>query len=215
MNKSTRIIKILEILKKQQANTMLGDMSRKYDAFKILISTILSARSKDETTYPICEELFKKYPNASKLANAKAKDVEKMIKKIGFYKQKTKYIINTANSIIQDYKGRVPKTMKELTSFHGVGNKVAACVMVYAHGLEEIPVDIHVAVISRRVGLTKHTNPDKIMEDLKKITPKNYWMLVNDLLVWHGKEVCDTRKPKCYMCKIRHLCIYKNKTIKH
>ena len=214
MRKQERIVKILNVLKKEQnASTMLGDMGTKYGAFKILISTILSARSRDEVTYPIAEELFKKYGTAKKLANAKITDVKRIIRQIGFYNQKAKYIIGTSKRIIE--LGKVPDTMKELTALPGVGNKVAGCVMVYAHGLNEIPVDVHVAVISQRVGLTTNTNPDKIMEDLKKITPKRYWMIVNDLLVWYGKTVCDTRKPKCYVCKIKRLCLYKNKKLKN
>ena len=188
---------------------MLGDMSKKYNAYKILIGTILSARSKDEVTYPIARNLFKKYPTATKLAAAKKSDVIKIIKQIGFYNNKADYIINTAKKVVKG----VPKTMEELTKLPGVGNKVAACVMVYAHGLEEIPVDIHVAVISYRLGLTKHKNPDKIMEDLKRITPKKYWKDVNDLFVWHGKEVCQTRKPLCYKCKLEKLCPYKSKNL--
>ncbi|MCK5283231.1 MAG: endonuclease III [Nanoarchaeota archaeon] len=214
MDKSYRIIRALEILKKEQSRTMLGDMSKRYDPFRILISTILSARSKDEVTYPICENLFEKYPTAEKLAKARKKEVIKIIKQIGFYNRKAGYIIDTAKGVISEYRGKVPSTMEELKTFPGVGNKVAGCVMVYAHGLDEIPIDVHVAVVSHRVGLTKNKNPDKIMEDLKRITPRKYWMLVNDLFVWHGKEACDTRKPRCWKCKIIKLCLYKNKNLK-
>jgi endonuclease-3 len=213
MNKTKKIIEVLKILKKGQAKTMLGDMQHKYTPFKILISTILSARSKDEVTYPICEELFKHYPNAKSLANAKKSDVIKIIRKIGFFNQKADYIIQTSRILLEKHKDKVPDSMKELTALPGVGNKVAGCVMVYAHGKDEIPVDVHVAVISGRLGLTKHKNPDKIMEDLKVITPKKYWQYVNDLLVWYGKTICDTRKPKCYDCKIEHLCEYKSKNL--
>jgi endonuclease-3 len=193
---------------------MLGDMSKRYTPFQILISTILSARSKDEQTYPICEKLFERYPTPKKLADARMPDLISILKKIGFYNQKAHYIRETAKRIIKDYSGKVPESMHELKSFPGVGNKVAACVMVYAHGQDEIPVDVHVAVLSHRLGLTKHRNPDKIMLDLKKITPKRHWQIVNELFVWHGKQVCETRKPKCYKCKIIKLCKYKNKNLK-
>ena len=214
MNRTERIVKVLDTLNKEQNRTMLGDMSKHYTQFQILISTILSARSKDEQTYPICEKLFEKYPTAKKLANAKKQDLISILKKIGFFNQKTSYIINTAKKLLKEYNGKVPETMHELKSFPGVGNKVAACVMVYAHGKDEIPVDVRVAVLSHRLGLTKHKNPDKIMEDLKKITPKKYWQIVNDLFVWYGKKVCETRKPKCYKCRIIKLCRYKGKNLK-
>jgi endonuclease-3 len=214
MDKTERIVRILNTLKKEKAFTMLGDMSRKYDAFKILVSTILSARSRDEVTYPICEELFKKYPNAEKLANANAEDVEKIIKKIGFYRQKRKYIIETAKKI-REYKGKVPSSMDKLIKLPGVGRKVAGCVIVYAFGKDAIPVDVHVNRISNRTGLVKTKSPEKTEIELMKITPKKYWQLVNDLFVWHGKTTCKPRIPECDKCKIIELCLFKDKNLKN
>jgi endonuclease-3 len=213
MKKSERIVRILDVLKKEQdANTMLGDMGGKYDAFKILISTILSARSRDEVTYPLCEELFKKYPNAKVLANANPKDIEKMLKRIGFYKQKTRYIINTAKMIVEN-KGQIPDSIEKLVKFPGVGRKVAGCVVVYAHGKDAIPVDTHVHRLSNRIGLVKTKNPEKTEIELMKITPKKYWQLVNDLFVWYGKNLCKPITPECYRCKIIKLCGYKKKNL--
>ncbi len=205
------IVKILDILKKEQSRTMLGDMSKKYSPFRILVSTILSARSRDEVTYPICEELFKKYPTAKKLSGAKASDVERLIKKIGFYKQKTKYIISTAKKIVE--LGKVPSDIDELIKLPGVGRKVAGCVRVYAFGKDAIPVDTHVHRISNRTGLVKTKYPENTEIELMKITPKKYWQLVNDLLVWYGKTTCKPITPECYRCKIIKYCKYRNKNL--
>ena len=212
MRKSEKIVKILNILKKEQdADTMLADMGKRYDPFKILISTILSARSRDEVTYPLCEELFSKYPDAKSLANANPKEVSKMLKPIGFYRQKTKYIIETSKMVLE--KGRVPSTIEELVKFPGVGRKVAGCVVVYAHGKNAIPVDTHVHRLSNRIGLVSTKNPEKTEIELMKITPHRYWQLVNDLFVWYGKNICKPITPECYRCKIVKLCEYKNKNL--
>ena len=213
MKKSEQIVNILNILKKEQnAETMLGSMGKKYGPFKILISTILSARSKDETTYPVSQTLFKKYDNAKKLADANPKDVEKIIKKIGFYKQKTKYIINTSKMIVSN-KGKISDDIDELIKFPGVGRKVAGCVVVYAFGKDAIPVDTHVHRISNRTGLVKTKFPEKTEIELMKITPRKYWQLVNDLLVWYGKTTCKPITPDCFRCKIISYCKFKNKNL--
>ena len=212
MKRTDRIVKILGVLKKEQdATTMLGDMGKKYDPFRILISTILSARSRDEVTYPLCEELFKKYPTARKLSGAKTSDVEKMIKKIGFYRQKTKYIINTAKKIVELKK--VPSDIDELVKLPGVGRKVAGCVMVYAHGKDAIPVDTHVHRISNRLGLVKTKYPEQTEQELMKLTPKKYWQYVNDLFVGYGKTTCKPITPQCYRCKVLKYCEFKNKNL--
>lgn len=206
MIQENKIKQVFDILKKEHSETMLSDFSKRFDAFKILISTILSARAKDETTIPICKELFNKYPKPIDLANANRQEVQKIIKKSGFFRQKAKYIIETARIINKTYKNKVPNKLEELVQLPGVGHKVASCVMVYAHKIPEIPVDIHVAVISHRLGWTKHKSPEKIWKDLKENVPKKYWMDINELFVTHGKKICETRKPKCSICPINKLC---------
>ena len=206
MIQENKIKPIFDLLKKEHSETMLSDFSRRFDAFKILISTILSARAKDETTIPICEELFKKYSKPIDLVNADKKEIQKIIRKSGFFRQKTKYIIETARIIHEKYKNKVPDNLEELVNLPGVGHKVASCVMVYAHKVPEIPVDIHVAVISHRLGWTKHKSPEKIWKDLKQNIPKKYWMDINELFVTHGKKICETRKPRCSICPLNNLC---------
>lgn len=192
---------------------MLGQF-RKYPAWKILISTILSARANDKATIPVTKELFKKYKTLKQLANANPNIVKKIIKRTVYYNQKTKYILETAKIILKKYKGKVPEKMEELLTLPGVGYKVAGCVVVYAFNKPDaIPIDTHVAVIANRLGWTKETNPDKIMFDLMKKIPKKHWLMVNELFVVHGQTICIKRKPLCYKCPIVKYCKYKNKNL--
>jgi len=202
MNKPQKIIKILS---KNYGHTMLASLSN-LSAWKILIATILSARSKDEQTEPIAKALFKRYKTPEQLANANQKGVEKIIKKIGFYHQKTKYIIGTSKSLIKDFKGKVPKTYEELMQFPGVGRKVAGCVLVYAFGIAAIPVDTHVHRISNRLGIIKTKDPEKTEIELMKLVPKKQWVLINDVLVHHGKTICTPINPFCSKCSINRYC---------
>ena len=196
MVKTKEIIKVLQILKKnQKKSTMLGEFAeRKYTPYRILIGTILSARAKDEVTMPVTNELFKKYPTAHKLAKANPRDVEKVIRRIGFFRQKTKSIMSTAKDICEKYKDKVPRNMEELMELRGVGRKVANCVMVYAYGKDAIPVDTHVHKLSNHFGWVKTKDPEDTEFALMKLVPKRYWQDVNDTLVAHGKSI-NYRKP--------------------
>ena len=136
--------------------------------FSILIGTILSARTKDETTTKIVKALFSKYKNPKELANAKIKDVEKIIKSIGFYHVKSKRIVEVAKIINTKYKGKVPDDLETLVQLPGVGRKTANCVLVYAYEKPAIPVDIHVHRISNRLGLVDTKNPEETEQELMK-----------------------------------------------
>jgi len=223
MDKKQRIQKILSILKKNYGDTMLASLSNLgmseklrfsehvknpsvFNAWKILIATILSARAKDEVTEPIAKDLFKHYNNIKSLANAKNKDVEKIIKKIGFYHQKAKYVIETSKLLLKEFKGKVPKTYEQLMTLPGVGRKVAGCVLVYAFRIPAIPTDTHVHHISNRLGIVKTKDPEKTELDLIKLVPKKQWFLVNDVFVHHGKTVCVPISPFCSKCSIRKYC---------
>lgn len=205
MNKKERIQKIILVLKKNYGHTMLASLSD-LDAFKILIATILSARSKDEQTEPIAKSLFKEYGTVRKLANADASSVEKIIRGIGFYKVKTKYIIETSKLLLSEFKGQVPDDYERLMKLHGVGRKVAGCVLVYAFGQAALPVDVHVHRISNRLGWVKTKDPEKTEVELLRLVPKKQWFLVNDVLVHHGKTVCAPISPFCSKCSIYSLC---------
>ena len=176
--------------------------------FSILIGTILSARAKDEATSRIVKELFKVYKNAKQLANAKIKDVEKIIKSIGFYHVKAKRIIEVAKIIDSKYKGKVPDDLEKLVALPGVGRKTANCVLVYAYEIPAIPVDIHVHRISNRLGLVKTKTPEETEFALMEKIPKKYWLDVNDTFVMYGQNICKPISPMCEVCKIRNGCKY-------
>ncbi len=204
---------VLQILSKQQGiTTMLGRMGEKYEPYKVLISTIMSARAKDEVTEVLAENLFKKYPTAEKLAKAKQKDVIEIIRKIGFFNAKSKHIIETAKMLVQKYDGKVPDTMEQLVEFPGVGRKVANCVLVYSFKKDAIPVDIHVHRISNRLGWVKTDMPEDTEQELMKIVPKKHWQIVNDTFVAHGKTICAPISPKCSQCPIYDHCKRKGVT---
>ena len=176
--------------------------------FSILIGTILSARAKDEATSRIVKELFKVYKNSKQLANAKIKDVEKIIKSIGFYHVKAKRIIDVAKIIDSKYNGTVPDDLEKLVELPGVGRKTANCVLVYAYEKPAIPVDIHVHRISNRLGLVKTKNPEETEFELMKITPKRLWLDINETFVKYGQNICKRISPMCNVCKITNSCKY-------
>ena len=176
--------------------------------FSILIGTILSARTKDEATTKAVKALFSKYKNSKQLANAKVKDVEKIIKSIGFFHVKSKRIIEVAKIINTKYKGKVPDDLDTLVELPGVGRKTANCVLVYAFEKPAIPVDIHVHRISNRLGLVDTKNPEETEQELMKKVPKKYWIDINDTFVMYGQNICKPISPMCDVCKIKKNCKY-------
>ncbi|MFB5621991.1 MAG: endonuclease III domain-containing protein [Candidatus Nitrosomaritimum yanchengensis] len=182
--------------------------------FSILIGTILSARTKDENTTKVVKVLFSKYKNAKELANSKVKDVEKIIKSIGFYHVKSKRIIEVAKIIDSKYSGKVPDNLDELIELPGVGRKTANCVLVYAFEKPAIPVDIHVHRISNRLGLVETKVPEETEQELMKKIPKKYWIEINDTFVMYGQNICKPISPMCDVCKIKKSCkFYKTKNV--
>ena len=182
--------------------------------FSILIGTILSARTKDESTTKVIKVLFSKYKNSSDLAQAKIKEVEKIIKSIGFYHVKSKRIIEVAKIIDKKYKGKVPDDLDSLIQLPGVGRKTANCVLVYAFEKPAIPVDIHVHRISNRLGLVETKNPEETEQELMKKIKKKYWIDINDTFVMYGQNICKPISPMCDICKIKKNCrYYKSKNV--
>ena len=181
--------------------------------FSILIGTILSARTKDETTTKAVKALFLKYKNPEDLANAKIKDVEKIIRSIGFFHVKSKRIVEVAKIIHQKYKDKVPEDLDTLVQLPGVGRKTANCVLVYAFEKPAIPVDIHVHRISNRLGLVDTKNPEDTEQELMKKIDKKYWIDINDTFVMYGQNICKPISPMCDVCQIKKSCkFYKTKS---
>ena len=208
--------KILDGMKK----TMLAANPPRYTAlerlhkvqtarpFRILIATILSARTKDENTTKAADKLFKLYGTPQKLAKAKVKDVEKVIKSVGFYHVKSKRIIEVANLILSKYNGKVPADIDKLVDMPGVGRKTANCVLVYAFEKPAIPVDTHVHRISNRLGLVDTKTPEETEMALREKIPKKYWLDINNTFVMYGQNICKPISPMCDVCKIRKTCNY-------
>ena len=176
--------------------------------FSILIGTILSARTKDETTTKVVKALFTKYKNPKDLANAKVKDVEKIIKSIGFFHVKSKRIIEVSKIIHKKYKDKVPEDLETLVQLPGVGRKTANCVLVYAFEKPSIPVDIHVHRISNRLGLVETKDPEETEQELMKKIDKKFWIDINDTFVMYGQNICKPISPMCDVCKIKKSCKY-------
>jgi|TARA_B110001454_G_scaffold50589_1_gene49626 endonuclease-3 len=176
--------------------------------FRILIATILSARTKDENTTKAADKLFKLYGTPQKLAKAKVKDVEKIIKSVGFYHVKSKRIIEVANLILSKYNGKVPADIDKLVDMPGVGRKTANCVLVYAFEKPAIPVDTHVHRISNRLGLVDTKTPEETEMALREKIPKKYWLDINNTFVMYGQNICKPISPMCDVCKIRKTCNY-------
>lgn len=178
------------------------------DPFNILIGTILSARTKDESTTKVAGKLFAKYKSVKALANAKVRDVEKIIKSIGFYHVKAKRIIEVASIINTKFNGKVPDDLDTLITLPGVGRKTANCVLVYAFEKPAIPVDVHVHRISNRLGLVDTKTPEETELELMKKIPERYWLEINDTFVMFGQNICKPISPMCNVCKIKKICKY-------
>jgi len=200
-----RIRAIITILHREypKARTAL----RHGSPFELLISTILSAQTTDERVNRITPALFRKYRTPRAFANARRAVLERAIHSAGFYRNKAKNIIGASKKIAAEFKGKVPRAMKELVTLPGVARKTANIVLSSAfRRAEGIAVDTHVKRLSQRLGLSKEKYPDKIEKDLMKIIPLKAWLDFNYLLVNHGRKTCKARKPLCPECAIQKLC---------
>ncbi len=180
-------------------------------ALELLIATILSAQSTDETVNKVTPVLFAKYPTAADLAGADAADVEKTIYATGFFRNKTKSVIGACKAITEQHAGRVPQTMTALVELPGVARKTANVVLgTWFKQNEGVVVDTHVGRLAHRLGLTWTSKDEKdavkIEQDLMKVLPREAWTYTSHALIWHGRRVCSARKPKCGECKLNKLC---------
>ncbi len=177
------------------------------EAFQLGVATILSAQTTDVRVNMVTPELFRRYPDAKALANAAQDDVEQVVKSTGFFRNKSKNIIGFARGLMADHDGAVPKTMVELSALPGVGRKTANVILGNAFGLDEgVVVDTHVKRITTLLGFTKEKTPEKIEQDLMALFPRERWTLLAHLLIWHGRRVCDAKKPRCEACTLSGLC---------
>lgn len=176
-------------------------------AFQLLIATILSAQCTDVRVNLVTPALFQKFPNPESMAAARQEDLEEIIRSTGFFRNKAKNIRAAAQALVDHYEGEVPRELGPLTHLPGVGRKTANVVLGNAYGIEAgVVVDTHVARLSKRLGLTRHTDPVKIEKDLIKLIPQNAWTLWSHLLIWHGRRRCMARNPDCPNCELQSLC---------
>ncbi|HXW63077.1 MAG TPA: endonuclease III [Candidatus Acidoferrales bacterium] len=182
--------------------------------FQLLIATILSAQCTDERVNQVTTTLFKKYPGPKAFAYANPAELEQEIRPTGFFRNKTKSIMGASKKIVEEFHGQVPQTMEQLLTLPGVARKTANVVLGTAFGLAfGVVVDTHVQRVSRRLDLTKHTDPKKIEQDLMATIPREKWTLFAHELIWHGRRVCQARKPRCIECNLEKLCYSKDKTV--
>ena len=173
----------------------------------LLVATILSAQCTDKRINLVTAELFKKYKTAKDYAKINPQKFEKEIRSTGFYKAKSKNIVNAARMIVKDFKGEVPNNMEDLLKLSGVARKTATVVLFNAfHKIEGITCDTHVIRLSQRLGLSKQKNAVKIEQDLMKLFPKKDWGKLSYLLIDHGRLICSAKKSKCSECVVKKLC---------
>lgn len=202
------IAKIVEILK--TSNTPQSEFvqytEKHPDPFIVLISCILSLRTKDETTYPATLRMLALGKTPKDFLNVSQEDLEKAIYPVGFYKNKAKQILDIANLLVEKYNSKVPDTIEELVKFKGVGRKTANLTLAKGHLIPAICVDIHVHRICNRLGYVKTKEPDETEMVLREILPKQYWLDFNTLLVTLGQNICRPIAPKCIKCPIEKYC---------
>lgn len=204
MGKKSNTDKILSILE-----AAYPDVKTQLDhdgPFQMLVATILSAQCTDRQVNAVTPALFRALPTPQAIAGADLSTIENLIRSTGFYRNKAKHIKNCARSLLDQYGGRVPDTLEELTTFQGVGRKTANVVLSACFGQQTIVVDTHVARISRRLGLTDRTDPVKIEFELMDVLPKDRWSDFCLQLIYHGRAVCSARNPKCTVCPLAPVC---------
>lgn len=184
------------------------------NAFQLLISTILSAQCTDVRVNQVTETLYRKYPSPKAFAYATPSELEQDIRPTGFFRNKTKSVMGASKAIIEKFGGEVPRTMEEMLTLPGVARKTANVVLGTAYGIPSgIVVDTHVQRLANRLDLTRNEDPRKIEQDLMQVIPQNKWIQFSHQLIWHGRRVCQARKPKCGECNMEALCYAKDKTI--
>ncbi len=207
ISKKKKALEILTILKQLYPK---ATCSLNYETpLQLLIATILSAQCTDERVNKVTPALFARFPGVKSFAKADREEIETLIHSTGFYRNKAKNIQNACIKIVDDFNGNVPQTMAELLTLTGVARKTANVVLAHAFGIiEGVTVDTHVKRLSNRLGLTKKANPLQIEEDLMKLLPKPDWENFSISIIYHGRAICNARKPFCHECQLAHLCTF-------
>ncbi len=200
-----RAKKIMQLLEKEHSDAKIAlNFS---SPLELLVATILSAQCTDERVNAVTKLLFKKYTKPEDYAKADLTELEQDIRSTGFYHNKARNIQKTSRILAEKYDSQIPRTMEELLELPGVARKTANIVLYGAYGIiSGVAVDTHVRRLSQRLGLTENEDPVKIEQDLMKLVPKDKWMRLTDLLIFHGRRVCTAKKPNCAGCVLNKLC---------
>ena len=210
--RAARVTKILAILDKMYPGVTCA--LHHSNAWELLVATILSAQCTDKRVNMVTPGLFKKYPTIQDFAAAKPEELAQDIRSTGFFNNKSKSVIGAARKILTDFRGEIPRDIDQLLTVPGAARKTANVVLGTAFGIASgVVVDTHVQRISRRLDLTKETDPGKIEKDLVKIIPKQKWILFSHQIIHHGRALCIARNPRCAECQLEPLCYSKDKTI--
>jgi endonuclease-3 len=205
LDSKTRVLRVVELLEKEHPDAKIA--LHYTNPLELLVATILSAQCTDERVKMVTKKLFKKYPKAEDYANADLKALEQDIRSTGFYRNKAKNIKKCCQLLVEKYNSQVPRKMEELLELPGVARKTANIVLSNAYGvIEGVAVDTHVRRLAQRLGLTESDDPAKIEADLMNIVPRDKWMWITDLLIFHGRRICVARKPKCDACVLNKIC---------
>jgi len=206
-----RVDQILRGLNEMYPNATCALQHR--DSWELLVATILSAQCTDKRVNEVTPGLFAKYPTPRDFAAVRPEVLAQDIRSTGFFNNKAKSIVGAAQKVLRDFGGKVPKTIEEMLSIPGAARKTANVVLGTAYGVAVgVVVDTHVQRVSRRLDLTKQTDPVKIEQDLMKIVPQDSWILFSHQIIHHGRALCQARKPRCAECRLDTICYAKDKT---
>jgi endonuclease-3 len=206
-SKAARSARFREIVKRIERAMPEARIALDYgDELQLLVSVILSAQSTDAMVNKITPALFARYPSAAHYARSTPGKLGEQIRRVGLWRAKSKAIHEAMTRIARDHGGRLPRTREELNELPGVGWKTAGVVVNHAFGTPALPVDTHVGRVSRRLGLTRQEDPRKVEAELTSILPAKLWGRAHQLLIWHGRRTCESRRPHCSRCAVRDLC---------
>lgn len=207
-SKATRQARGAEIVRRLHAEYPKASAELAYaNPFQFLVAVILSAQTTDVNVNRATPGLFQRYPTPAALAEASQEDVEELIRTTGFFRNKAKSIRSMAARLLEDFEGRVPLTMEALLTLPGVARKTANVVLGEAFGVADgIVVDTHVTRLAQRLGLSRNTDPVKIERDLMELLDRDEWIFVGHSVIWHGRRVCDARRPDCDGCALNDIC---------
>lgn len=176
--------------------------------FQLLVAVVLSAQTTDKSVNQVTEVLFKKYPDAASIAAMEEPELQNILRRIGMYRTKARNVLNLARILMEEYNGEVPGDYEKLIRLPGVGRKTANVVLANGFGEQRIAVDTHVFRVANRIGFVEESDVLKTELSLMKALPKNQWTRMHHALIWHGRRVCDARRPQCGICRLNGICLY-------